>query len=97
MKNLSTIISTYEERFKEQFIASPPFEDTMYSLRPEVYLEFLRQFAVDLVREAFAATKVEKLRSYQDGGEEEHVDDNARSFNQALSEVEGRQQEFINE
>lgn len=108
MKNLSTIISTYEERFEEKFSEKGYRDSNGYThsfphfdgstLKQEIK-EFIRQFAADLVMEAFEATKVEKKIIYRNATTPKlkEIFDRDSGFNAALSLVEARQREFINE
>lgn len=83
---LSTIISTYEERFDKEFA----YLDKVINEIPLVEMhEYLRQFAADLAREAFAATAIPMFPLENTPFKE--------GFNDALSGVEARQREFIGE
>lgn len=96
MTTLSDIISTYEERFDEKFCYNKGhYLDGLLrsDLTDNELKSFLRQFAADLIREAFEAVKVEKMKDQWSDADVCRED----GFNQALSLVEARQREFINE
>lgn len=109
MNHLPTIISTYEEKFEEKFSEKGYRDSNGYThsfphfdgstLKQEIK-EFIRQFAADLVREAFANTKLESVIDTENNNfskEKMILLMQAEGWNFALSEVETRQQEFINE
>lgn len=82
MTHLQTIISTYEEKFEQIGEGRVRFTATRQECR-----EFMRQFAADLVREAFEATKVEEREINYDtycGCDGECFGDCNRSFNKGV-------------
>lgn len=103
MPNLSTIISTYEEKFDEKIKHFFSEKDPIHgeeNKKDKLYVQSLfRQFAADLVREAFEATKVEKDNGINPHtGMPDYLEFNkgfTKGANAALSEVEAKQQEFM--